>query len=127
MGDSAWLANGVPGGFDGQLALYALVDNVDEAQIRSALEHYGIITKVKVGGWPPALVHFTTHQAALDAIAGGAASVCKGLAPLYNELSYDQKGWCARDCCSAASPACRRRRSSPLPYIACSGAPLRIA
>ena len=78
--------------FEGQLALYGLEDGVDEVRIRNALEQYGTITKVEVGGWPPAIVYFTSHEAATKA-AAMKPSVCKGQTTLYNELDYDKKGW----------------------------------
>ena len=96
-----------PAEFNGQLALYALEDGVDEATIRTALEPNGTIVKVElVGGWPPAVVYFDSHESALKAVAAGAPLVCKGLATLYNELAYHAKGWCAR-----RSFACTRARS----------------
>lgn len=112
-----------PAAFDGQLALYELNDGVDEQQIRASFG--GEITKVEVTGWPSAIVHFASHEAATAAASAG-TSVCKGQAMLYNELPYDRKGWCV-PCCLSALCICR----PPLTWCACrtmiTGAPLRTA
>ena len=115
-----------PAEYDGQLALYELAQT-SEAQIRAAFESYGTITKVELGGGhPPAIVHFTTHAAAEKAAAAG-APVCKGQSALFNELPYDEKGWCVprprlRACPCACQKHERERpsRASPSTCGRCS-------
>ena len=56
-----------PAEFDGALCLFNLTEGVDEAQIRAALERFGTIENCKLGGWPSAIVRFSTHEAAVAA------------------------------------------------------------
>ena len=84
-----------PKEFDGQLALFGLVEDVNEEMIRNTFGKHGTIVKVElVGGWPPAVVYFDSHKSALKAADAGALAVCKGQSTLYSELPYDKKGWC---------------------------------
>ena len=89
-----------PEKYDGALCLFDVAEGVDEVVIRTALDEFGSISSVQIGGWPPVIIRFTTHEAALTAkrekerllhIAGG-------IDTLYNERSYDGsedngRGW----------------------------------
>ena len=85
-----------PKEFEGALALYGLAKEANEKSIRSAFTRFGTVVSVRVGGWPPAVLRFSTHEAALAALnEGPLVAVCGGLSHLYKDLPYDQKGWCA--------------------------------
>ena len=45
-----------PPEYDGFICLYNLAEGIDAAAIRAALEPFGEIVHVGVGGWPPARV-----------------------------------------------------------------------
>ena len=99
-----------PADYDGKLCLFDLKEGVSEAKIRDELRQFGAINSVELGGWPPAVVCFATHAAALAAKRAAArlAHVAGGVDTLYNECSYDGRtgvdgledddgrGWCAR-------------------------------
>ena len=86
-----------PSVYNGALCLFKLVDGVDEAAIRAALEAFGEVVKVHIeeGGSPAAIVHFTTHEAAVRAKQSGArlTHIATGVDTRYNERSYDDRGW----------------------------------
>ena len=87
-----------PPEFDGALCLFDLKDGVDESSITKALEGFGTINSIELGGWPPAVVRFSTHEAAIQAKRAPPLSVCGGADTLYNERSYDgRKGEEGRD------------------------------
>ena len=85
-----------PKEFEGGLALYGLADGANEASLRSELSPFGTIDSITVGGWPPAVVRFSTHEAAAGAFADKKAGgeTFQGLGHLYKDLPYDDKGWC---------------------------------
>ena len=95
-----------PDEFDGVLCLYNLAEGVDEPKIRATLARYGAIEDCKLGGWPSAIVRFSTHKAAVAAKRAAPLSICDGVDTLYNERSYsgrrgeagfdddDGRGWC---------------------------------
>ena len=69
-----------PKKYDGALALFDLAAGANEEIIRSAFSRFGTIVSVTVGGWPPAILRFSTHEAALAALkAGPPVAVCGGL------------------------------------------------
>ena len=80
-----------PAAFNGAICLFDLVEGVDQAQIEVALAEFGEIISCEVGGWPSAIVRFSTHAAALNAkqAASRLTSICAGVDTLYNECSYD--------------------------------------
>ena len=80
-----------PESYNGMLGLFDLVEGADEAAIRAALEEFGEISSVEIGGQAPATVSFTTHAAALAAkrAAEQLKHIAGGLDTLYNERSYD--------------------------------------
>ena len=92
-----------PEEYDGAICLFGGAVCVDEVVIRTALDEFGSIKSVQVGGWPPVIVRFTTHEAAVAAkqakerllhIVGEDG----GIDTLYNERSYDGsedngRGW----------------------------------
>ena len=89
-----------PTAFDGKLCLFGPGKDVSEAEVRSALERFGTITTVVDRrielGRDEIAVHFTTHQAVLDAVAADLKTdLWKGLGALYNDRPYDERGWCA--------------------------------
>ena len=83
--------------YDGALCLFELANGVDEAAIRTALEAFGQVVKVdvEVGRSPAAVVHFTTHEAAVSAkrAAPQLTHIAGGIDTLYNERLYDDRGW----------------------------------
>ena len=88
------------------LCLFELVEGVDEASIRDALETYGEIISVTVeaDAGPPATVRatvrFSTHEAARSVRrdAEELKYIAGGIDTLYNERSYDgRKGETKRD------------------------------
>ena len=98
-----------PAEFDGLLCLFDLAEGVDEAAIRAALAAFGEVVSVAIGGgFPPATVCFTTHEAALAAkrAARQLVHLAGGVDTLFNERSYDGRrgeagyddddgrGWC---------------------------------
>ena len=99
-----------PREFDGALCLYGLKPGVQEASIRDVLGRFGEIASCELDK-SPAVVRFTTHDAALAAKRGASAwtaQLCEGVDTLYNERSYDGRhgdddgrddddgrGWCA--------------------------------
>lgn len=87
-----------PAEFDGALCLFNLAEGVDEAKITTALERFGAIQDCKIGGWPSAVVRFSTHEAAVAAKRAAPLSICDGADTLYNERSYHgRKGEAGRD------------------------------
>ena len=87
-----------PAEFHGALCLFTLKDGVDESTIRAELERFGSIQDCKLGGWPSAIVYFSTHDAAVAAKRAAPLSICDGVDTLYNERSYDgRKGEAGRD------------------------------
>ena len=106
-----------PKEFDGALALFGeMKDGVDEAAVRTALEHYGNIRSCALERSPP-VVYFVEHASAVKAAGSvGADSIMSdcpcaalgfcGAQLLYNERSYDGRegepgraddagrGWC---------------------------------
>ena len=87
-----------PALFDGALCLFELAEGVDEPKIRAALESFGTIQDCAIGGWPSAIVRFSTHEAAVAAKRAAPLSICAGVDTLYNERSYDgRKGDPDRD------------------------------
>ena len=87
-----------PTEFEGALCLFNLTEGVDEPKIRTALKRFGTIQDCKVGGWPSAIVRFSTHEAALAAKRTAPLRICAGVDTLYNERSYDgRKGEPGRD------------------------------
>jgi hypothetical protein len=97
-----------PAEYDGALALFDL-KVTDKSAIMQAFGEYGLVRSCEVGGWPEAIVRFSTHAAALDAkrAAHLLVHICLGIDTLYNERSYDGRrgeagredddgrGWCA--------------------------------
>ena len=87
-----------PAEFDGALCLFNLAEGVDEARIRAALEEFGTIEDCKLGGWPSAIVRFSSHESAVAAKHAAPLGICDGFDTLYNERSYDgRKGASDRD------------------------------
>ena len=97
-----------PAPYDGKLGLFELVPGVSQRRLRAAFKGYGKVEGVETGGWPPAIVHFRTHEAALKAMRSTTKlrHVAGGIDLLYNERSYDGRrgevgredddgrGWC---------------------------------
>jgi hypothetical protein len=72
---------------------------VGEASLRTALERFGEIVNVDLSE-SPALVRFSTHEAARAAARGASELnlIAGGIATLYNERSYDgRRGEAGRD------------------------------
>jgi hypothetical protein len=87
-----------PAEFHGALCLFTLAEGVDESKIMEELERFGSIKDCKLGGWPSAIVYFSTHEAAVAAKRAAPLSICGGVDTLYNERSYDgRKGEAGRD------------------------------
>ena len=87
-----------PAEFHGALCLFTLKDGVDESTIRAELERFGPIQDCKLGGWPSAIIYFSTHESAVAAKLAAPLSICDGVDTLYNERSYDgRKGEAGRD------------------------------
>ena len=108
-----------PTEFDGVICLFGLCEGADEAQVRRVLGQFGSIKSCELHR-KPAVVRFTTHEAAVAAKAGApelchgiAPAICDGIDTMYNERSYDGRkgeagrdddegrGWCAL-CCNVA-------------------------
>ena len=105
-----------PPEFDGAVCLFGLKpekkdDEIREAlekKIRKALKCFGTIKGIELNR-DPAVVRFTTHEAALQAEKEGLPELCGGIGTLYNERSYDGRkgeanrsdddgrGWCGRN------------------------------
>ena len=98
-----------PTEFDGAVCLFGLKpEKNDEAAIREALNRFGTIKGIELNR-DPAVVRFTTHEAALQAEKEGLPELCGGIGTLYNERSYDGRkseanrsdddgrGWCGRN------------------------------
>ena len=81
--------------YNGAVCLFALHDGVDEPTCRAALAEFGEIAGYKVGSWPPVVVHFTTHEAAIRAAQAGARlkHIADGIDTWFNERGYDGRGW----------------------------------
>jgi hypothetical protein len=79
-----------PAEYDGALALFGL-KVTDKSAIMKAFGEYGDVRSCEVGGWPDAIVRFSTHAAALNAkdSAHLLLYICSGIDTLYNERSYD--------------------------------------
>ena len=91
-----------PAEYDGVLCLFELEDGIDEASIQEALQTYGEIISVtcEADAWPPAIVRFSTHEAARSVRrdAEELKHIAGGIDTLYNERSYDgRKGETERD------------------------------
>ena len=91
-----------PAAYDGVLCLFELEDGIDESLIRDALETYGEIISVtcEADAWPPAIVRFSTHEAARSVRrdAKELTHIASGIDTLYNERSYDgRKNEAGRD------------------------------
>ena len=87
-----------PAEFDGALCLFDLAEGVDESSITAALEKFGPIRDCEIGGWPSAIVRFSTHEAALAAKRAAPLSICAEVGTLYNDRSYaGRKGEAGRD------------------------------
>ena len=91
-----------PKEFDGVLCLFGPKARAGEQAVRKTFgRRFGEIVDVVDRRLPPVerdeiAVRFTTHQAALDAIAAGVPhELCNGLDTLYNERPYDGRGWYA--------------------------------
>ena len=79
-----------------------------EIKIREALDRFGTIKGIELNR-DPAVVRFTTHEAALQAEKEVIPELCDGMGTLYNERSYDGRkgeanrsdddgrGWCGRN------------------------------
>ena len=106
-----------PAEYDGALCLFDLGKDTNETTIRVALSKFGEIVSIEIGEWPPAIVRFNKHGAALAVKQKAAAAtascttaeeiatavaIALGLQcgipdTLYNERSYDgrmgEAGW----------------------------------
>ena len=97
-----------PREFDGQICLYE-VDTDDLESVKNELQRFGRIQacSLKVTRSPSDLltqsgtvhVTFTTHEAALNAMTEGPpegllSQLCEGIATVYNERPYAERGWC---------------------------------
>ena len=73
------------------LCLFDLQLGVDEAAIRAELSEFGAIESCSILVDQPAIVRFTTHEAALAAKRAAARLSLKvgAIDTLYNERSYD--------------------------------------
>lgn len=88
-----------PAEHDGAICLFDLVKGVGEAAIRAALEHFGTIVSIDTSV-SPAIVRFSTHEAARAARRAAAefVNIAGGVDSLYNERSYDgRRGEAGRD------------------------------
>ena len=101
-----------PPEYDGAICLFDLAPHADEATIKMALAEFGTIKSVTVGGWPPAVVRFATHDTAIAVkeAAERLKGIAGGIDTLYNERPYDDghggdggRGWCAVCTLSRAS------------------------
>ena len=94
--------------FDGAVCLFGLKPGKEnEAAIHDALDGFGKIEGIELNR-DPAVVRFTTHEAALKAEKEVISELCDGIGTLYNERSYDGRkgeanrsdddgrGWCGR-------------------------------
>ena len=80
-----------PARFDGAICLFGLQAGVSEAAVREALGQCGHIVNVELDR-DPAVVRFSTHDAALKAKAKyseGVPDLFSGLDMQYNERSYN--------------------------------------
>ena len=111
-----------PADFDGKLCLFAPAKGVDEGKIRTAFGGFGEIVAV-VDRRPQRdeiAVHFTSHQAVLDAIKQGAVSgICSGIGALYTDRAYDERGWYAS---TPESP----QQASSRPSLTLMRPPMRV-
>ena len=95
--------------FDGAVCLFGLKPGREnEAAIHDALDRFGTIKGIELNR-DPAVVRFTTHEAALEAEKEVIGELCDGMGTLYNERSYDGRkgevnrsdddgrGWCGRN------------------------------
>ena len=101
-----------PPEYDGAICLFDLASHADEATIKMALAEFGTVESVTVGGWPPAVVRFATHDTAIAVkkAAKRLEGIAGGIDTLYNETPYDGghggdggRGWCAACTPSRAS------------------------
>ena len=82
-----------PARFEGVLCLFGVCDGVDEAAVRRAFGKLRGFEGVDLAAAPP-VVRFTTHAAALRAMAEAVLTgVCAGVDMLYNERPYEKRGW----------------------------------
>eukprot|EP00966_Prymnesium_polylepis_P075097 1741880-Prymnesium_polylepis.1 len=79
-----------PTEYDSVLCLFGVLEGVDAAKIRAALERFGAIEGIDVSA-SPVIVRFSTHDAARAARRAAAelVHICAGVDTLYNERSYD--------------------------------------
>ena len=79
----------------GALGLFDLQLSADEQTIRAALEPFGTVNSIEIGGWPPAVVRLATHDAALaiKEVAATLVHICAGIDTLYNDHPYNGRGW----------------------------------
>ena len=93
--------------FDGALCLFGLKAEKDEAAVLQVFHQFGEV-KCDLTLQPP-VVRFTTHAAALEALAAHMSwsCLCEGVDTQYNERAYDTRGWCATtQALTLRSPAC---------------------
>ena len=77
------------------VCLIGLKEGVDEQAILATLGSFGAIETYELD-IAPAIVRFTTREAAAAAVAAGAEQLCKGIGMLYNMRPYERRGWCVR-------------------------------
>mmetsp|Transcript_50217 Transcript_50217/g.162315 ORF Transcript_50217/g.162315 Transcript_50217/m.162315 type:complete len:511 (+) Transcript_50217:2-1534(+) len=75
------------------VCLFGLKEGVDEQAILATLGSFGAIETYELD-IAPAIVRFTTREAAHAAVAAGAEQLCKGIGMLYNTQPYERRGWC---------------------------------
>ena len=89
-----------PSEFDGALCLFNLAAGVDEREVRKQLQTFGDIMSYEAeAGCTPAIVRFSSHDAALAAkraaseltsfYTSGIYKVTSDIDTVYNERSYD--------------------------------------
>ena len=98
-----------PKELDGAISLWNVKDDLVEADIRLALDEFGVIVRCEIGNRRPVVVQFERHESAVAAKAAAPrlGRVCAAIDTLYNERSYDGgsggaegregdggRGWC---------------------------------
>ena len=83
----------LPNEYEGAVCLFDPV--LDEAGVRAALREFGTVVRYEVRDWPPVVVHFTTHEAALRTkqAATRLTHIAGGFDTLFNDRAYDDRGW----------------------------------
>lgn len=78
-----------PAEYDGAVMIFDVEQNVDEKKLLAALEKFGRVAKCAFdrSHTPPVIVHFETHQAALDAVCAPPRGICKAIDMYYNTRS----------------------------------------